>query len=83
MPPLALYVWGLDEAKRRQRRTAPDALTVLAAMTMSAERFSAILVETPPRHLLESAAFADAYAAWCDWLPTRLAPGCDGRVIHL
>lgn len=77
-----LYHWSADRAEAISHAVG-DAFRVHAIGRYHAFRVDTILVVRPPPEELASQARLDQYQEWLKWLPTRLAPGREGRIFFL
>lgn len=78
---IGFFVSSEAKAEELSRLLDPSAFTVRCVGRMAADRFDSIIVSMPDQTL--SAHETIEMTRWLEWLPTRLATGCEGRIFFL
>lgn len=79
---IGFFVEGEDRASALNRLIGSPEIIVRPVGRMHGDRFESIIVARyKDREMPESE--LRAYSEWLQWLPTRLAPGCQDRIFFL
>jgi hypothetical protein len=79
--PTILFVNGEERALMFSRLIGSEHLLVLPSLRHSGYRASSVIVERPS--VTASIVERERWDEWCAWVPTRLAPGRERRIVYV